>query len=198
MKKLFAGILSLGFAAILLAGCAAQKPSLQEAAKTKPVNLTYHLKMGDKATYRMVSTTDVSQEMMGQVQEISTTTRSVIHYKVKEVQSDGNFLIEAVIDSMLIQGNNPALAQVQGMLDQVKGIPVTFVVTPRGKVSSFKGLDVFPSMQGVGNWKKTFKSLFIQLPDRPVKIGDSWDQQEVTETGSAGLKIQITAKKHLP
>jgi len=158
--------------------------------------LTYHLKKGDKATYRTVSTTDVSQEMMGQVQDISTTTRSVVHYEVKDIKKNGNFVIEATIDSISIQGNNPGLAQVQGMLNEVRDIPVTFELTPKGKVSSFKGLDVFPTLQGIGNWKKTFTSLFIQLPAKPVKIGDSWDQQEVTETGSAGLKINVSAKKH--
>ncbi len=196
MKRIRTGILLVGTLAFLLAGCAAQKPNWQELVKSKGINLTYHLKKGDKATYRTISTNDVSQEMMGQTQEFSTTTRAVVHYEVKNVQKDGNFVVEAVIDSLTIKGSNPALAQVQGILDKAKNKPVTLIVTPKGKVSSIKGLKAFPTVQGAGNWEQTFKSLFLHLPDKAVKIGESWDETEERETGSAGLKITVRAKKH--
>ncbi len=196
MRKITAGIVLVGMAALVLVGCAAQKPNWQETVKTKGVALHYHFKKGNKAVYRTVSTNDVSQEIMGQTREFTTTLRSILHYVVKDVRKDGNFVIEAAIDSLTISGSNPALAQVQGILDKARNKPVTLVVTPKGKVTSIQGLKAFPKAQGIGNWKETFRSLFLQLPEKPVKIGDSWNQTDVKNTGSAGLKIKVTAKKH--
>ena len=196
MKRIRIGILLVGVFAFLLAGCAAQKPNWQELVKTKGIDLTYHLKKGDKATYRTISTNDVSQEMMGQTQEFSTTTRAVVHYEVKDVQKDGNFVVEAAIDSLTIKGSNPALAQVQGILDKAKNKTVTLIVTPKGKVSSIKGLKAFPTVQGFGRWGETFKSLFLHLPAKAVKVGESWDDTDERQAGSGPLKITVKSKRH--
>lgn len=188
-KSIFIGLLILGFA-----GCAAQKPNWRESVKNKGASFTYHFKKGDKFKYRFTTNTNTSQEVAGQTREINSTIKAVVRYNVQNIQKDGVFSIQSSIDSLDINFNNPMMNQAKAMLQKAVNKPVTFTITKIGKIGTIDGLKAFPSFQGAANWEQTFSALFFKLPNKPIKIGDSWTDTKTKTTKSGPMNLKIVSK----
>ncbi len=194
MRKHILKAAILGLLILSIAGCAANKPNWKESINKQGMAFSYNLKKGDTHAYRFTMNNNTSQEMAGQTQETNITNKSVVHYKVKEVLKNGKFAIESAIDSTAISSSNPMMNQMNALLQKTLNKPVELIVTKTGEIDTVKGLDAFPTVQGGANWKQTFESLFIKLPKKPVKIGDSWSESKTLHKKSGPLNMTINSK----
>ncbi len=194
MKKQFLKAAILGFLIFSIVGCAGQKPNWKEAVSNKGMQLVYHFKKGDKHTYRFTLNTNSSQEMGGQTQETNVTQKNVVRYEVKNFLKNGTFAIQAVIDSIDATFSNPMMNQIKPLYQKVLNKPVELILTKTGDVDSVKGLDAFPTIQGSADWKGMFESLFFKLPQKPLKIGDSWMETKTKHKKSGPMNMTIVSK----
>ena len=164
----------------LLIGCASKK-SLWGNPETGFV-LQYRMAQGESWTFHSATTEMTSMEMMGQSMETETTIPLIYSIKGKGVDDQKNLLTEVTIDSM-----SWTTSSMQG--DQevdtkpVIGKSFGLTLSPIGKELEFKGTDEIPEidlgqMGGKRKVKSLFRSALPDLPQDPVKIGDTWQSTE--------------------
>ncbi|MFC1502221.1 hypothetical protein ACFL6A_02300 [bacterium] len=190
------GIIILAVA--FLAGCAAKKPFWGDP-ETGLV-FQYRLSSGQAVTFES-NTMDVqSMEMMGQAVDTETNVTSNYTVQGKGLDKDKNILSEAKFNSLTIDVSSP-----QGDMDidtsPVIGKPFGVTFSPLGKELDYSGIDstMMISMGQAGNRsiKDLFRNPLQDLPDHPVKIGDSWMDIDSLTTPQGGLDITIKTENEL-
>ena len=183
--------------ALLLFSCAAKKPFWGD--EQSGFTVSYKLDKGQVLQYNSTADQIMSLEAMGQTMEI--TTDMIFKYTLlgTGINEEKNLVGKLTIDDMSMktisfQGNtNPDVSKLLG-----KSFDLTF--SPLGKELDFAGIedlkiDLGPTGGGVQSIKRFFKDILSDLPDKPVKIGESWEvKDEQTEPqGTMDVKSITTA-----
>ena len=185
-------VLTVGLAAVLFftGGVARTVPRV---AVTSPEELVLRYKMpaGQVLRYQDTGETRETTEVMGQTNETVATGKGTQSFLGKG-QKDGNHLLEVTIDDWTMsiltgQGDlSPDLKSVQGK-------SFDMVLSPLGLEVDVSGAEsiTFMIAGGTQNIASGFKIFFPDLPDKPVKIGDSWPSSFVIENKS-GTSVRRT------
>jgi hypothetical protein len=167
-------IVSAIIAVALLAGCAVKKEIWGDPKSG--LNLTYRMEENQILKYRISSEEIQELEMMGQKME--TKSRSSLQFSL---QSRGlqekNLLLGITVDTMEINVSGGMAGDISPDLGAVKGKSFQMTLSPLGKEGGFsgtEGLEYQVGPSGKRNIDSSFKSIFPDLADKPVKIGDSW------------------------
>ncbi len=119
-------------------------------AEAKKVKLEYKLKAGDQFKYERSVTQDIVQEMMGQAQNTTAKTAMTYDFKVTEVTTTGDFVINVAMVAFLMETNSPVgemkynSATDTVVPDFAKSMAVmmnetyTMTLSPMGKISNAK------------------------------------------------------------
>jgi len=190
------GIVVLAVA--FLAGCAAKKPFWGDPETG--LIFQYRISSGQVLTYESNSMDVQSMEMMGQAVDTETNVTSSYTIQGKGLNKDKNILTEAKFNSLTIDVSSP-----QGDMDidtsPVIGKPFGVTISPLGKELAYSGIDstMMISMGQAGNRsiKDLFRNPLQDLPDHPVKIGDSWTDKDSLTTPQGGLDITIITNNTL-
>jgi hypothetical protein len=180
----------------LIIGCAAKKPFWGDE-KTGFI-LNYRLAPNEVWKYQSASSQMMNMEQMGQA--IETETNSINHYTIKGkgVDEQKNFLATVFIDTMNIiakgmgRENKPDLSPFIG-----KSFGLTF--SSKGKELELPGADSLTidfGMMGGGKQdvKTFFRSILPDLPRNPVKIGETWTEEDTIKVKQGGMDININMK----
>jgi len=178
-------VLTVGLAAVLFfTGGAAG--TLPRVAVTSPEELVLRYKMpaGQVLRYQDTGETRETTEVMGQTNETVATGKKTQSFLGKG-QKDGNHLLGVNIDDWTLtifsgQGDlSPDLKSVQGK-------SFDMVLSPLGVEVDVSGAESLTFMMAgsTQNVASGFKVFFPDLPDKPVKIGDSWPSSFVIENKS--------------
>ena len=116
------------------------------AVQAKKVLLKYKLEKGAEFTLVHTMVNEITQEVMGQSQVLENTYTTRYIFKVINIDSDGNFLVEEQTDGISIKMENDFInmdydsddgeepPQELKSLSEGIHIPVQFLLSPQGKV----------------------------------------------------------------
>jgi hypothetical protein len=177
-------VLGLFFA---LAGLSARQE--QSAA----VTLAYQFPEGKTLSYRSASSEKQYMQVSGQ--DLNTNTESSLEFTAKPKSSkDGVHGITVTIDAMKIRMQSPQGDQ-SPALDHVPGKSFDMSLTRLGKETDTSGASAITFALGTSSrdLSSRFQAFFPDLPDRPIKQGDTWPSQDsVTEkTGTGDIFVTM-------
>jgi len=176
-----------------MAGFAMQKPDAAKGPDTA-VTLAYQFPEGKTVTYRQTSTETQTVEAMGQQQ--TSQNSSVIEFSAKQKSSkDGQFALGVTINALKItEDSQQGTSSADTSADVGKSFDM--VVSRLGKEIDASGASAIQyelGPNGKRNLAGNFQTFFPDLPEKPVKIGDTWPSEDnVTEqVGSNEIRINL-------
>jgi len=175
---------------ILPAAAATPSPSAPGAAAAS-VKLEYKMPSGRNLRYQAKEDQRQIIDMMGQIAETSSSSSSTFAIQPKGLQ-DKNFLLGVTIEDMSISTDTPQ-GNISPDLKPVIGKGFDMVLSPLGievDVSGAKSL-TYDSMDGTRNLSAGFKVFFPDLPEKSVKIGDTWPSKYAIEEQTESMDIRI-------
>lgn len=191
-KSLLTSILLVSFFMLLL-GCAAKKPFWGDAATG--FILSYRLAPDQTWSYNSEATQDMNMEQMGQAVEIKTKSFTSYTLTGNGMNDAKNLLATIAIDSMSI--HSKAMGRETDVdASPVIGKKIGLVFTSKGDELEMQGADTIKISMGMpGAGKQSvetlFKTILPDLPTIPVKVGDSWIENDTTKMKQSGLDINI-------
>ncbi|MFA8449584.1 MAG: DUF6263 family protein [Bacteroidales bacterium] len=176
------------------------------AQKTKSIELS--LKKGKTYRQEITSETSTSQEISGMAQSMELSNSLDLAFKVKGINSDGNYEIEVKLKNFSMQisqngmeltyatdapngENHPMLAsQMDGVFEKIKNEEITMVLTKKGKVISTNANEILtPQQQQIFPLNKnTIEQMFSYIPEKEISKNSKFTKveedkgQKTTET----------------
>jgi hypothetical protein len=183
---LTAGLVGLGLF-FSLAGLSARQD------QGSAVTLAYQFPEGKTLSYRTVSSEKQYMQVNGQ--DLTTSTDSSLEFTAKPKSSkDGVHGITVIIDAVKIRMLGPQGDQ-SPALDHIPGKSFDMSLTRLGKETDTSGAAAITYVLGTSSRdvSSRFQAFFPDLPDHPVKQGDTWPSQDsVTEkTGGGDIFINL-------
>jgi hypothetical protein len=187
-------IVSAIIAVALLAGCAVKKEIWGDPKSG--LNLTYRMEENQILKYQVSSEEIQKLEMMGQTME--TKSKSGIQFSL---QSKGlkekNLLLGITVDTMNINISGGMAGNISPDLGAVIGKSFQMTLSPLGKegeLSGTEGLQYQLGPSGKRNIDSSFKNIFPDLADKPVKIDDTWTNTEDVTEKAGNVDIHAVTK----
>lgn len=192
----FALILMTGF---VLAGLAADKPAagiaLQEA-----VTLAYQFPAGKTLAYKESSTQTQNMDVMGQAMTTVSTSSTEFTLKLKGMKGQ-DFELSALIDAGTASSDTP---QGNTMTDMspVIGKGFDMILSRLGREIDVSGATVLKVDSAAGGQRdisSTFQAFFPDLPDKALKVGDTWPNEDtvVQQEGNGETRIKMANQNTL-
>lgn len=183
---------------IILVGCASKK-NIWGDTKTG-LNLTYRMDKNQFLQYQMSTDQIQNLEIMGQSMQNITEMESQFSIQLDKIQEE-NLNLDITVDSMMITINSMQ-GDFSPDLSSVIGKGFQLVLSPLGEELEFIGIDTlqFSVRPGdIRDLKSTFRTLFPDLPDKPIKKGDTWtdiDDFKIQE-GNVNVHLVIESENRL-
>lgn len=158
-----------------------------------PVKLAYNVSESKSISY--LSATAITQSMDINGQTMNVLVDNNMAFKVKMLgKSDENLKLEITIDSLSSKVESPQ-GSTGGKIQMVEGKTFNMVLSPRGKeIDVTEAAKIEYNVEGSGNnnLSQYFANIFPDLPENPVKPGDTWTKLDtVNSISSASKVIQI-------
>jgi len=177
-------------AVLVLAGGAAVKAAAPQGA----VSLAYQFPQGRSLSYKTSSSQTQNMEIMGQ--SMTTESTSSMDFTVKgQGVKDGNFVLGVTIDASKADVSS-SQGNMSPDMSAVVGKAFDMVVSRLGKEIDVKGAEAIkydmPS-GGSRDISSGFQAFFTDVPDKPIKVGDSWPSEDtiVQREGSGETRIHF-------
>lgn len=174
----------------VLAGCAGQK-ALWGSLDTGLI-LKYQMPEGRALSYRVVNDMGQKMEVMGHSMEItSLESRGCTMNPMGQV--DGNYRIGVTIDSMRMKVVTPQ-GEINPDMASVMGKSFEMTVSPLGdeiELAGAEAIEYDAGPDGKRNVSSGYQAFFPDLPNVPVKLGDSWPTSETITEKTATGQIDI-------
>lgn len=209
MKKLTYSSFALG---LFLAGACAT------ATPRDALELRYRFDVGQSYRTLMVSEQDISQTIMGQVQDVQSSSSSVVRTTVLEVDPDGSALVRTVYESFKMSQRSPMGSVEYDSSNPPDSVPVaarpyaalvgsefTMRISPQGGMTDVQGMEAMmdrvletsglpagpmleQTRESVSQMMEGMWSGVSTLPAEPIVVGDSWGS---TAPPAAGLPFNF-------
>jgi hypothetical protein len=126
--------------------------------QAKKVNLKYNFKVGTEFAILHTIDQEVVQEVMGQSQTVENYNATRYSIKIIEKTSEGNFLIELLVDAIQLKMNNQLMnidydsdkdeEPPEGMESVSAGlkIPIKFLLSPKGEIVEITDAEQYVSV----------------------------------------------------
>jgi len=181
-----------GLALLVLAGL-----GLPARAQT---TLEWKFKEGDKFYVEEVSDMKQSLSVIGKDINQKTKITTVVSYAVKQVAGK-TVRLEQKTESVSVNSSGDGVGgQLEKIMEKLQGAAFTVTLTD-GKVTKFEGYEDFIKKVADGDelaakfgktllsedlMKKTIELTFGNLPDKAVKVGDTWSKAATIPFGELG------------
>jgi hypothetical protein len=192
--------LSLSAAALLVAG---------QTALAQTVLLRFNPPAGQTGRYRVVAETYMTGgQMAAMMTDPSQPLTRMTMYQTRTVTSvqGDQFTVRETTDS--VNAEFPAMPQMAmgagAMTEMLRGMVTEQVMTTRGRVVSQQIVSGGPqgmpgmgrggrgAMPGMGGGRQDNNQMMVVLPERPVRVGDTWADSMVTSGEGGGSTIRAT------
>jgi hypothetical protein len=196
MTQIVLTLTPIFLAICMLAGCAAKTSPVWGDPETGLI-LRYRMPEGQVIKYESWGETHQTSDVMGQTIETDISSSNAFTV-TSNGQEENNYQLSITIDGMSIK-----IQSTQGELEPdmstVIGKSFDMVLSSLGKELELIGAEAIEydmGPEGTRNIAVGFQDIFLNLADRPVKIGDTWpDETTVTEkTGNGEAIIQISGE----
>lgn len=181
------------------------------AAAQDGVTLKWVLKDGDSFYAKSTAVSDMNLEVLGMNQDIKSTASTVAKYTVKSVK-DGKTVVEMtyIVSKMDLEG----LPGFSDIGDKMKGATLTATFDESMEITKVEGYEklldkiggddpmqkeIMKMMVSESTTKAMFGQVFIPLPSKSVKIGDTWNRTEnipLSGLGDLTSKTKLTLDSH--
>ena len=191
-QKLRISVLALFLAggAIAFSGCAANKAAWGSMKKGMIMKYNYH---PDK-DLRYQNTFDFQQDMEVMDQQIKITANNSQLMLMKPLASKSNDLeFEVTIEEMEAKIGTPR-GDMEANLEGVIGESFKLTLSPLGKELEYSGAEKLTYDYGdaeIRNMASDIMAFFPDLPDHPVKPGDSWESTDIIDVSSNANNIAM-------
>lgn len=143
-------------------------------AGEKSYRLSFSDEKGKNIKYNYTYFVKRISEMMGRKTETNSETEAVIDYSIEDLDHEGNMLISLSFDSLSKKIFAPG-GKFIGDTKKTINIPIKYKLSKRGKVLETIGIEALPTIPDFDTkGEYDLKSLFIQLPDKEVKMNETW------------------------
>jgi len=140
----------------------------------KTFTLSFTNEKGRNLKYDYSFSIDRIYERSGKKIKNTRKTNAVIDYLIQGSDKEGNIIVTLSFDLLSIYSKNLD-REYTGDTRKSIGVPVIYTLNYRGKVIEVKGIDELPVIPEIGlKGEYDLISLFFQLPERQVKINDTW------------------------
>lgn len=179
-------------ASLLLAGCAARSTS-PGVAQTTVAGLAFEYKMppGQVLKYREKQEAREVGEVMGQTRESLMVVDSSLSFLAEGAQGKDHLLGVTIND--MIMSVSSADGDLSPDLTSVRGKSFDMLLSPSGTrvdVSAAEAI-TYEMANNTRNVASGFRLFFPHLPDRPIKVGDSWPSSAIVEEKYGGTTVLL-------
>ncbi|HVP57141.1 MAG TPA: hypothetical protein VMU02_03500 [bacterium] len=178
----------------LLPGCAAKKA--MPAAGGGAVTLEYRLPPTTPVIYRNSESSTQTMQMMNQY--INTDTKKVMVFTIKPgTIKDNKQPLNITVDSLSVAITTPQ-GDFSAKVDQVVGKSFDMALTTLGEELDFTGVDLLQyslGPTGTRSIKPDFETMFPNLADKALKVGDTWTTSDTADVDEGGMKLKIITDK---
>lgn len=197
--------LALSMAATALPGQAQAAPKAPAQLDTKvkePQVFRYKGKPGAQFTYKVSVTQGMKMDAKGAPipmppEGITTTFDATIVNTTEKVLPDGKSVVStsyAALDLKLKQGDQTVPSDMlKPQIEQFKQIKTTVTISPRGERTDTKIENVPMGQQG-GPLQDALVGSSIIFPDKPLNVGDKWEQKVPLEMKQGMMTLKFSFK----
>lgn len=179
-------------------------------APADDITLRWNLKPGDTFYSKNTTAIEMKIGVMGQAIDQKQDISAVMRYKVKSAEADG-LVIDLTYVDMQMKMAGPGAPDTSAITNALKGQTVTATVNKQNKVTKVDGHKKLVDNLAQGDpatkamlssiisedaVKQMFSGLFALAPEKAVKVGDAWAQDDTMDAGGIG-KITSKAKHKL-
>lgn len=160
---------------LVIIGCAS-KGNIVPEKHPEGVMLQFKFVPGDTMAYKQTTSATMTTQVQGMANSIDFSTETKLSYIV---QDTGEITVLKIIYND-ISGNRKMGEEVVSIkeIEELKGKTITLSLTREGKVSKIEGLE------GIDYFRKStekpeqqFEGQFEFVPNKVVKIGDTWTKE---------------------
>jgi hypothetical protein len=159
------------------------------------VTLAYQFPEGKTISYRQASTEKQYMQINGQ--DMNTLTQSSLEFSAKSKgMKESNFGLGVTIDAMKISVQGPQ-GDLAPDLSQILGKSFEMTLSRLGKEVDTSGAAAIKYQLGPAGSRdlsSSFQAFFPDLPDRPVKKGDTWPSQDTVTQKTGNGEILVNSK----
>ncbi|MDW7679233.1 MAG: DUF6263 family protein [bacterium] len=172
---------------LVLAGCSSS------------YKLQYQGEAGETRQYQMSMNLEQNMQMMGNEMKIAMDVVQLLTQKIIAVDDDGALDISIVYDSLKFDASGPQVAALKDRLaeqvDKITGMELNFKMSPRGKLLEVTTIDslIPEQLQQLLDPKRLVNSISPNLPEHPVKIGDTWTEIDTTPVKVQNSEMMVTS-----
>lgn len=175
------GIILILIASVL--GCAGKKPPVWGDGENG-YRLSFRPNVGDSYLYNRTMDGTTTMERMGQSFSTTNSSKFVFQLQTEKVDSLINFIMRVDTIGYSLGGSQGDQAMDFG---DIKGKKARVTITPQGEKREIVPIDSLPTpkMGGQsmeGDAKGWLSISFFKVPDKPMKIGDSWTEAKLDTT----------------
>lgn len=182
-------LLILSAAIISLSGCAAKKAAWGSMENGMIMKYSYQ----PDRTLKYNNTYSFEQEMEVMEQKFTITAEGDQLLSMLPVSNEGNNIDYQVTVSEMSSKFKTPRGEMKAKLDDIIGKSFSLTVSNTGEELEYSEAEALTYDYGSGDIKSLssdIQAFFPDLPDHPVKVGDSWESEDVvTEKTSAGQLI---------
>lgn len=174
-----------------LAGFAIQNAAA-DADPQSAVTLAYQFPEGKSLTYQITSTQTQNLDVMGQA--VSTESLSAIEFTLQpKGLKEGQYQLGVTVNSFKAEAQSPQ-GNITADASSVVGKSFDMILSRLGKeidTSGASSIRYSVGQVGTRDLGGSFQALFPDVPDRSIKIGDSWPNEDVVTQKSDAGDIRI-------
>ncbi len=175
----------------VLAGFAIQNV-IAEAKPQSAITLAYQFPEGKTLTYRTTSTQTQNLDVMGQA--LSTDSNSAIEFILQpKGLKEGQYQLSVTINAFKVEAQSPQ-GGMTADASSVVGKSFDMILSNLGKEVDTSGASSIRYTMGIAGTRDlgaSFQAFFPDLPDRSVKVGDSWPSEDAVIQKSDAGDIRI-------
>ncbi|MFC2156550.1 DUF6263 family protein [Acidobacteriota bacterium] len=186
MKKLNSLVLILVVlaAASLVMSAAISKP----AASQKVYELKYQMSVGTKFVMKSTGASNVETDQMGNIVTTDITGGGEDKFTVLAASPETGLTLEYEFGERDQLMESSVVGSASTDFSELVGMKVKFLLSKTGDVDGYEGFDKLPAITtstedtlDEASYKLGAKSLWFALPEKPVKIGDTWTDEQTED-----------------
>lgn len=156
------------------------------------VDLQYKMSKNDESLYKLKSTQSMTMTMPeGKNKKRKVTSQMEYTEKVKDVDKQGNLTVDVTYK------NIKASEEMDGQTLELptgtfEGKTVNMKMSKRGKVIEYEGDKIESTPEDM----KQYFNKSTEFPDKPLKIGESWDDNKTNEVPMPGGNMKMVETRN--
>jgi hypothetical protein len=157
--------------------------------------LTYRMPENQVFQYRATSEESQTVEIMGQANSTKSTSGNKFSVKSKGLK-DNNLILGITVNDIKLDITS-MMGDISPDMKPIIGKEFEMTLSPLGKEIGFSGAESLKynlGPSGDRNIESSFRTIFPDLSDLPVKIGDSWKSKDENTEKTGGISVTVTTE----